>query len=172
MAGPVSSYTSPLRNVRVEVDPSNPGTIIRRAFLIEAILNLCSIPMLTHPRFVLSITLKNPSAHVNPASILFLRLFAGVVVGGLTSALLTGLPNTRNAIESRKVTYILLGMGEGLLIPVLVLEAMKEGGRDAALTPTAAIATIGMLLPPLVWRVYTLVIKPQWFGRYREVKTD
>jgi hypothetical protein len=63
----------------------------------------------------------------------------------------------------------MLGLGEALLIPMLALEAAK-GGRDAALSTTVAVGSIGMLLPPLLWRCYVLSVRPDLLGRYREAE--
>jgi hypothetical protein len=164
----MSSYKSPADNPAIVPDPNHTGSTIRKAFLLEAVANLFTIPLVTNTRFVLSFLLLHPS-DINPASILFARLFGGIIVGGLTSALLAGATNTRNGIESRRPTYLMLGLGEALLIPMLALEAAK-GGRDAALSTTVAVGSIGMLLPPLLWRCYVLSVRPDLLGRYREAE--
>ncbi|KAJ9652370.1 hypothetical protein H2198_008374 [Neophaeococcomyces mojaviensis] len=165
------SFKSPNTNVAIELDPQNDGSIVRKAFLIESILNLTSIPLITNTHIVLSYVLDNP-AYINPASILFARLFGGIIVGGLTSALWAGLPNTKTGIESRKVVYLMLGMGEVLLIPILAVEATKGGSKDAALSVRACVATIACLLPPLLWRAFVLFVRPEMMGKYREVKRE
>jgi hypothetical protein len=157
---------SPASNPPIHPSPSHTGSAIRKAFLAEAIANLFTIPLITHTRWTLGLLLKHPS-HINPASILFARLFGGIIVGGLTSALLAGYSNTRNGIESRRVVYLMLGMGEALLIPMLVAEALKDG-RDAALSVKVAVASIACLVPPLIWRLYVLCVKPELLGRYTE----
>jgi hypothetical protein len=162
---------SPASNPPIRPSPSHDGSVIRKAFLAEAFANLFTIPLITNTRWTLGLLLKHPS-HINPTSILFARLFGGIIVGGLTSALLAGYSNTRNGIESRRIVYLLLGMGEALLIPMLVLEALKNGGRDAALSVKVAVGSIVCLLPPLVWRLYVLGIKPELLGRYTEVDSD
>ncbi|KAH7385761.1 hypothetical protein BKA66DRAFT_569595 [Pyrenochaeta sp. MPI-SDFR-AT-0127] len=149
----MSSSKSPAANPNVSPDPAYTGSTIRKAFLAEALANLFTIPLITNTHFTLSILLNNP-AHINPSSILFSRLFGGIVVGGLTSALLAGATNTRNGIESRRPTYLMLGIGEAMLIPMLVLELLKDGGRDAALSKKVAAESIAFLIPPLVWRLY------------------
>jgi hypothetical protein len=93
-------------------------------------------------------------------------------VGGLTSALLIGATNTRNGIESRRPTYVLLGLGEVCLLPMLALEAAKGNGRDAAISVKVAVISIGMLAPPLMWRLFVLFVKPEFLGRYTEAKGD
>ena len=166
-----SSDKSPIPNAAIELDPQNNGSIVRKAFLVESIFNLLSFPLITNTSTVLSYLLNNP-AHINPSLILFARLFGGIVVGGLTSALWAGLSNTKSGIESRKVVYLVLGMGEVLLIPILAMEATEGGSKDAALSVKACMAMIACLAPPLLWRAYVLFIKPEMMGRYRELKCE
>ena len=90
------------------------------------------------------------------------------MIGGLTSALLAGYTNTRNGIESRRPTYLMLGIGEAMLIPLLVGEMVKDGGEGAAVSRKVAGASVAMLLPPLLWRIYVLVVRPDLLGRYTE----
>ncbi|KAF1936557.1 hypothetical protein EJ02DRAFT_358837 [Clathrospora elynae] len=163
-----SNTKSPAANPTIKPDPNQDGSIIRKAFVAEALANLFTIPLITHTRSTLPLLLNNPSRDINPSSIFFARLFGGLIVGGLTSALLAGATNTRNGIESRRPTYLLLGMGEVLLIPLLVLELLEDGGVGAALSIKAAVAGIACLVPPLVWRLYVLCLKPDLLGKYTE----
>jgi hypothetical protein len=165
------SSKSPNDAGKIKLDPACTGSTVRRAFLIEAILNLCSFPLITHPRLVLSIIL-NHSSYINPASILFAKLFGGVVIGGLTPGLLYGYQNTRQGIDSRRSVYYALGLGEIILIPLLLQEAAKDGKSDAALSTHGALGAIMMLAPPLLWRIYVLFGHPEMLGRYTEVKTE
>jgi hypothetical protein len=153
----------------IQLDPIHNGSTIRKAFLAEALLNLFTIPLLTHPRPILSLLLNNP-AHINSSTVLFARLFGALVVGGLTPALFAGLPNTRTGISSRPTVYVLLGMGEVGMIPFLLQQALGGGGR--ALGQGVAWATLGCLVPPLLWRIYVLFVRPDLMGRYREVNKD
>ncbi|KZM28589.1 uncharacterized protein EKO05_0001433 [Ascochyta rabiei] len=161
---------SPAANPNIKPDPNVNGSVIRKAFLAEAIANLFTVPLVTNTSWVLSLILNHPS-DINPSSVLFARLFGGIIIGGLTSALLAGYTNTRNGIESRRPTYLLLGVGETLLIPILVNEMLKDGGRDAAISKKVAGVSIGMLLPPLLWRLYVLGVRPDLLGRYTEKKS-
>jgi hypothetical protein len=167
----MSTSKSPAANPSITPDPVQDGSTIRKAFVLEAIANLFTIPLVTNTRFVLSFLLLHPS-DINASSILFARLFGGLVVGGLTTALLAGATNTRNGIESRRPTYMLLGIGEACLLPILAIEASKGSGRDAALSVKVAVACMGMLAPPLLWRLYVLCVRPDLLGRYTESKED
>ena len=93
-------------------------------------------------------------------------------MGGLTPGLLAGYTNTRNGIESRRIVYLMLGLGEVLLIPILTFEAMKAGNRDAAISVKVAVGSIMSLLPPLLWRLYVLFVRPDLLGRYRDIKEE
>lgn len=166
----MASSKSPATNPTIVPDKNADGSTIRKAFLAEAIANLFTVPLITNTSWVLSFLLNRPS-DINPSSILFARLFGGLIVGGLTSALLAGYTNTRNGVESRRPTYLLLGVGEALLIPILANEILKDGGRDAALSKKVAGVCIGMLLPPLLWRIYVLGVRPDLLGRYTEKRS-
>jgi hypothetical protein len=159
---------SPAANPNIKPDPQQNGSRIRKAFLAEALANLFTIPLITNTRFTLSLLLNNPARDINPTSVLFARLFGGLIVGGLTSALLAGSTNTRNGIESRRPTYLLLGVGEALLIPMLVLELLEGGGAGASLSKKVAGASIACLVPPLMWRLYVLFVRPDLLGKYTE----
>lgn len=166
-----SKAKSPAANPTVVLDSTKDGSIIRKAFLVEAAANLFTIPLVTNTRHTLLLLLNN-AAHINPASVLFARLFGGIVIGGLTSALLAGFSNTRNGIESRRPTYIMLAFGEALFIPILALEFLKDGSEDAAISKKMAGASIGCLVPPLLWRLHVLCVRPDLLGRYSEAEKD
>ncbi|KAL6704781.1 hypothetical protein ACN47E_007585 [Coniothyrium glycines] len=164
MPTPKSAATNP----PVAMSPPNNDRTIRNAFLLEAAANLFTIPLITHTRWTLSFLLLHPS-HITPSTILFARLFGGLVVGGLTSALLFGATRTRNGVESRRGVYVMLGLGEAVLIPMMVLEWLKGGAADAAVSPVVAAASVAFLVPPMVWRAYVLGVRPELLGRYVDV---
>lgn len=163
-----SDIKAPDANPYIIPDPAANGATIRKAFVLEAIANLFSLPIITNTRSVLSTILAHPSRDINPASILLARMLGGIVVGGLTSALLVGATNTRNGIESRRPVYLLLGLGEVALIPLLILDLLEGSGEGAALSQKAAAASVAFLVPPLLWRAYVLFVRPDMFGRYKE----
>lgn len=45
-------------------------------------------------------------------------------------------------------------------------EMFKDGVSDAAVSKKVAGASIGVLLPPLLWRIYVLCVRPDLLGRY------
>ena len=155
---------------RIVIDPHLRGTVIKRAFAIESLLNLTSIIAITHPREVLSRILLHPN-HINPASILFIRLIGSLFIAGCTTPLVFGLTDTKRGIEIRRPAYYALGLGEVFFIPLLLADVMKarENPKEAVLSVKAGLIAIGALLPPLLWRVYVLFVRPEMFGKYRVV---
>jgi hypothetical protein len=143
---------------------SEPHPTLKKAFYIEALFNFLSFPFLTSTPLVLSYLLKNPASQINPSTILFTRLFGGLVVGVFTPLLIFGLRTP----ETRKIVYMSLGMGEGLLIPLLVGEALKkESGK--AISSAVAWGAVGCLVPPCFWRVYCLGLRKDLF---RDVRVE
>ncbi|KAK5097392.1 hypothetical protein LTR70_002561 [Exophiala xenobiotica] len=92
---------SPITNATIELDPQNKRSLIREAFLVESISNLLYSPLIINSSTVFSYPLNDP-AHIDPSLILFTRMFGGIVVGGLTSALRAGLPNARLVLRAGK----------------------------------------------------------------------
>jgi hypothetical protein len=164
-------YTSPFHLPLIQLDPSATGQPIRLAFLLESLLNLFTIPLITHPQVILPYILLDPKS-ITHSTLFFARLFGGLVVGALTTALWCGLPNTKPSIDSRPTTYILLAAGEMVLIPLLILEAMKGGKveRGAVISVKGCLGVIACLAPPLAWRVWVLGFRRELMGRYREVE--
>lgn len=165
------SYKSASADVPIELDPQNDGEYVRKAFLIEGYLNLATIPLITHPRFILPYLLNRPY-EINESTVFFARLFGVIVVAALSPGLFAGARNTRNAIESRSIVYIILGGAELLLIPMLLIEALKGGSRDAVLGYRTAVMGVLSIAPPLLWRAYVLFVRPDLLGRYREIKGE
>jgi hypothetical protein len=165
------SYKSAWSDPTLELDPRNDGSTVRKAFLLESILNLGTIPLITHPRTILPYLLAHPN-QINSTTIFFARLFGVIVVAALTPGLWAGARNTRNGIESRSVMYITLGGAELVLIPMLMNEVMKGGRGSAVLGYWTALMGVFSVTPPLLWRIWVLFVKPEMLGRYREVKGE
>jgi hypothetical protein len=165
------SYRSVWANPSIELDPSNDGELVRKAFIFEGFLNLGTLPLITHPRTILPYLLSNPH-QINASTVFFARLFGIIVVAALTPGLFAGARNTRNGIESRSVVYTTLGGAELVLIPMLMMEASKKGGLDSILGYKTAVLGLLGVTPPLLWRIWVLFFQPQLLGRYREVKSE
>jgi hypothetical protein len=164
---PSSNYISQANpSPAVEVDPTAPGTFIRYAMAIEGTLNiLAGVPMLFYPSIFLSLMAKSPAVYtsVSPSTAMF--QWIGALILGITPQLFLALPNTRRAIESRRMVYISLGAGELALIPLFLWQA----SRDSGFTSTALGNAVVMLAPALLFRGYVLFVKPSLMGRYRDV---
>lgn len=161
-------YTAPSLSASVELDPSAPGIIVQRAMALEALLNLGTLPLLLYPKEMLSYVVSRPAEITNTAAVMA-QLFSALVIGALTPLLLLGVPNTRSAIESRRTIYYALGAGEGILIPFFLFQAFSG---SAGLTSRACIGVVSCLVPPVSWRAYVFLQRPEWFGRYRDVKKE
>ncbi|GAB7348006.1 hypothetical protein MBLNU459_g5501t2 [Dothideomycetes sp. NU459] len=161
-------YVVPSLATPVEMDPSAPGTIVRRAMVIEALFNIGTLPLLLYPKEMLSYVVTRPSEITDTAATMA-QLFSTLVVGALTPLLLLGVPNTRSAIESRRTIYYTLGAGEAFLIPYFLYQATVG---HSGLTPLACLGMASCLIPPVSWRAYVFLQKPEWFGRYRDARKE
>ena len=155
---------------RIVVDPQYPGRTIKRAFAIESLLNLTSIIAITHPREILSRILLHPH-HINPTSILLIGLIGSLFIAGCTTPLVFGLRDTKRGIEIRRPAYYALGLGELFFIPLLLADVIRarENPKEAVLSVKGGLVAVVVLLPPLLWRVYVLFVRPEMFGKYRVV---
>ncbi|KAH7344383.1 hypothetical protein BKA66DRAFT_614777 [Pyrenochaeta sp. MPI-SDFR-AT-0127] len=147
------------------VDPSSLGNIIRLALAFESLVTVgAGTYYMFFPRHYLLYTMGAAAAQVTTTALQFAQQFGALnVFIGATVALF--IPNTKKAIESRRILYFVILGFELLYIPLLLWQAfMMEGGmlRKALLTEA------GQLLPFVLWRVFTLGCKPEWFGRYQE----
>lgn len=141
---------------------------MRYAMALEAGLNVFgATAMLMYPLHTLSFMVTKPSESTAASAALVQWL--GALTCGLAVPLLCALPNTRGAIESRRVVYYTLGAGEGCLVPLFLWQAYGNG-TATGLTPKALMVCASVLFPTLVWRGTVLFGKPEWLGRYRDVK--
>lgn len=132
--------------------------------VLEAAFNILgAIPMLFFPSTVASLMTSTGAA--SPATAQLLQ-WLGALTLGLTPQLLLALQNTKTAIESRATVYVTLGAGEAMLIPVMLWQAGV--GDEGGFTGKALVRAAGVLLVPLVWRVYVLGWRPELLGRYVE----
>jgi len=149
----------------ISPDPSAPGTIIRYAMAIEAAFNvLGAAGVVLAPRSILSFMASSPS-QITPLAVTFTQWIGGMVVA-LTVPLMLCLPNTRRAVESRTTTYWALAAGEGFLVPMFLWQMGEESGFTRKALVAGAVQ-LGVLVG---WRLYVLLRKPEWMGRYREGK--
>jgi hypothetical protein len=152
----------------VQVDPKAPGTFIRYAMAMEGGLNILGgLSMLLKPEVLLGLMVSKPS-HVTDISSSMMQ-WLGAITLGLTPQLFLAIPNTRGAMESRRMAYYTLGAGELALIPVFLWQALgPNAGSGLGFTPKALLLVTSNLLPPLLLRAYVLFVNPSLLGRYRE----
>ena len=153
-------------------------SIIQTAFALEACSNLIAIVSLSFfPRQTLRYFLASPlsSLELNGTAV-FLTRSLGLLILALTPQLLLAYPNSRDAVEKRKLVYWTLGTGEAALIPLLLHEAFRDTDeRKAAgvwaggLTRRFCLIAVANLVPILAWRFFVFFVKPHWFGDTEDV---
>jgi hypothetical protein len=161
-------YRQPsLTSAPIEVDPQAPGTVMRVALGIESLLNIPFGGMaLFYPATFLKLLVSDP-ASITPAAEMCSR-FYGVTVFGITAPMILGVFNNRAAIESRPYSYLMLaGMEFGMFATAAWV--IKGPGAASGFAPGAMRELYKQIGPAFLWRLFVFFVKPQWFGRYREV---
>jgi hypothetical protein len=182
MPNPIYSMTNAST---VEIDPSSPGTIIRCAMAIEGVFNIFGATMmLLYPATLLSYAIAGVASFadnrsvktcVTPALISMVQ-WLGALILGLTPQLFLSIPNTRQAIESRRLVYLTLGAGELGLAAVILWQVYGSGleaehvGEQLSNKTLVRIAQQMILMLGL--RLYVLYCRPSLLGKYREVAKD
>jgi len=143
------------------------NTLIRTAFLVEAIFNVIgATAMLLYPSWLLNLVTPTSilgTSSVDPTAVTLLQWLATLVIG-LTPQLLLTLPNTPRTIASRPVVYITLLSGEACLVLVILWQALAKGEAESGMTMKALMICAGQLAILVPWRVYVLFVRPEWFG--------
>jgi hypothetical protein len=137
------------------------------AFLAEACFHIITIPLLTHPSTYMSLfVLAPPSVLSDPFCRFMTRVFAAIIIFGMTPGLLYGLRNTKSSTQARRSTYILLAGTEVYFIPFLLVELAKGGDvrKGAVLSVKMTIVLLGALGLPLMFRLYALFVRPEMMG--------
>lgn len=141
-----------------------PGTLIRYAFGVEAVLNIVSgTGMLMYPEQSLAFLVEDPITDINRFSIAQIQWIA-MFVYCLTAPLLLGIPNTRTAIESRPIIYWTLFSGELFLISLFIHQA--NAGASMGIGSSTLYMMCGSLAPLALWRLFVLFVRPDFMGRY------
>jgi len=159
-----SEYTSPSFSADVELDPSAPGTVFRNAAMIEAFMNVFGgLTMLAFPVQCLKFVCH--SYTITPTATNFIQWIGGLTLA-LTPQLLLAIPNTRGSIESRRSAYTTLLAGEAAIIPLIMLH-----GSNTQMTSNSLTASVVVLGLTSLWRLYMFFVRPDWFGRYKDVSS-
>lgn len=162
----ISNKMSPSTSSLQGVDPSASGTIIRGALAFESVFTLgVGAYYMFFPRHFFLSAMGTTAAQVTTTAVQVAQQFGAVnVLVGATVGLLV--PNTRTAIECRPIFYRVALAFEFLFAGILGWQAFTMDGMPKQ----SLLAGVGQLSPFIAWRIFTLLWKPEWFGRYLEGK--
>ncbi|KAH7073922.1 hypothetical protein BKA63DRAFT_491870 [Paraphoma chrysanthemicola] len=149
------------------VDPSAPGNVIRIALAVESVFTVgISAYYIFFPRHYLLRTLGAASAQATTTALQMTQQYGavGVLVGAGVGLFV---PNTKNLIEFRQPLYRALLAFEVAFIPLLLWQALK---MEDGIPKNSLVSTATQFVPFVVWRIFTLGWKPEWFGRYLDGK--
>jgi hypothetical protein len=143
------------------ISPLHNGNLIRAAFAIESASNIIfATTTLLYPEYCLNAVVRSP-LFITPTASYLLQTTATSLFA-LTVPLITCLPNTRRAIESRTTVYYTLAAAEVFSISLMVWKALARD--ETGLQRGFLLRSAASLVPILAWRVYTLLWEPEWFG--------
>jgi len=162
---PIASIISLERAGARAVDPSAPGNIIRTALAFESIVTVgAGAYFILFPRHYLLHTMGAAPSQVTTTALQLTQQFGAVnlLIGGIVALFI---PNTKLAIQTRQTLYSIFLIFELLYMPLLVWQAfMMKGGMSDGSWSTGA----GQFVPFVIWRIFVLKCKPEWFGRFQE----
>lgn len=145
------------------VDPSAPGNIIRAALAFESIFTVgAGVYLLCFPRHYLLQTMDAPALQVTTTAVQITQQFGAVnvFIGTMVGFFI---PNTKLAIQTRHILYYAFLGFELCFVPLMVWQALvMEGGMPRR----ALLAGASQFVPFVLWRIFTLGWKREWFGRY------
>lgn len=169
LLGPRTKYITPSLRQPVKVDPAASGTIIRYALVVEVGLNLfMGTALVVFPRWLLSPAMTEPST-LTPISISICQ-WVGAIIFAFSIQVALVIPNTRGAIESRRLVYWTLLAGEGFLVPLFLYQALWA--TSFGLRHEFLVVTTFFFVDHMLWRLFCLFVKPNWFGRYQDWHDD
>jgi len=132
-------------------------SIIRNAFALEACANILGgAMMLVYPAKCLSYFLPT-SARITPVATCLIQWLAALVLG-LTPQLLIAIPESGK--NGRPMVYYTLGAGEAFAILVMAWQT----GTQSGLSPTSLWIACGVMGLALLWRLFVIIFKFEWFG--------
>jgi hypothetical protein len=148
-----------------ELDPSAPGTIIRTALALESIATIGIGAYYTiFPRHYLLTNMGTSAAQATTTAVQIVQQFGAVnVLIGATVGIF--ISNSKRSVEARQTLYVVLLVFELCYVPLLMWQAfMMEGGMPRK----AILDGAKVFVPFVVWRVFTLGWRREWFGRFVE----
>jgi hypothetical protein len=169
----INKRTGTDANISVEIDPSAPGTIIRIALAAESAFNVfMAIPMIFNAKEALGRMYLSDGNPVAPHAASMMQLF-GISLAAMTVPMVLAIPNKVGAIETRRTTYQMLSSFEVFALPLSCWQAWFAGEAGSGLNPDKVIWGLGMGMGvALGFRVWVLLVKPEWMGKYRAKRVD
>jgi hypothetical protein len=157
---------------------SSTGTTVLRSFLaFEAAANLIgAYSFITNPSSLLSSgapasainpIISHPASFAPSPQANTLVTWVGAMIFGLTTQLLLALPETPSTVAIRPTVYITMLAGKVALIAVMLWQAFVADTSSVGLTKKALGFCIANLSFWMVWRVWVLVFRPNWFGEVK-----
>lgn len=162
--GYIGPSSSPVR-----IDPSAPGTVIRTAIALEALTNLVLAPsFFAYPD---SVVMFAYPPRMNVYTLCYLQAF-GFIGCALTPLELLAFPNTVRGIESRRTVYWALMGVDALAIVALLHNAVSVEESKRWFTPYGFGSWVAAIGVTIAWRLFALLCRPAWFGRYTIRQSD
>lgn len=136
-------------------------SIIQSALIFEALVTFPPGALLVvAPNWTLSKLLPTTTILAGiPSSTTSLAQMVGSLIIALTVPLAMSIPDRPQIAETRRTAYWLLGAGEALLIPLLLVKEGSSGFEDGILKTGAV-----QMAPFLIWRAIVLLGKPEWLA--------
>lgn len=154
----------------VTLSASAPGTLGRYALAVEAVVNLIAIAgMLLSPDTPVRWLSADPSSQTASAEVVasgLVQWFAALIIT-ITVPILSCIPNTKRALESRPTVYVMLLGGELALMVVMLWQASMQKNEDG-MSVIALLLGAGFMVLCVLWRVWVLWMRPEWMGAYVE----
>jgi len=139
--------------------------LIHKALLLESLANIFgAVQMLFLPRFAMSFLVPPSSPYLTPQTFQF---FGGFVITLTVPFLYAYSDNNPGRIACRRLTYLTAGIGEIVLISLILWQ--KSIGVHL-FTENATIGTVAILGAATLWRIWCLYIQPEIMNGARKGK--
>ncbi|KAF4549896.1 Hypothetical protein D9617_19g102010 [Elsinoe fawcettii] len=131
-------------------------TLIQSALAIESLGNIAGgIGFLLFPRFNLSLLIRDTSL-INPLALTLMQMLGGITLA-LTVPLLAAYPDTPAGVAHRRSAYVTLGVGEGVIVPLLLMGWLRGESPFHAGMVVGGSAVLGGIAG---WRAWCLFARP------------
>lgn len=165
--------TEPDVHASLEIDPSTPGTIVRIAMAAETVLNFTvSFALIFGAEKVLPRLCMTDGIRATPAACSVAQWF-GVATISNTIPMLLAIPNKPGAIELRRLSYHMYTVYEAVAMPVVFWQMWVAGEAGSGMNVDKLLWKFGLpMIPFISFRLYSLLVKPEWMGKYRVKRRD